>query len=257
MFILKKKVLGVIPARFESSRFPGKPLAKILGKTLIQRTFENALLCEALDLLVVATDDARIYDHVLSFGGKAVMTSKNCPTGTDRIIEAVQLNDHLKDFQIIVNIQGDEPCVEPDVLKKIIQALDESDIAPMASAVMKLETQEEAQDTSIVKCVFDQNQYALYFSRTLIPAGKNLGFKKDVNYYRHLGIYAFKKDFLLKYADLTETPLQKSEDLEQLKVLEHGVKIKLAIVNSKSIGVDNPEDIKKVETLLCKQNSFL
>jgi 3-deoxy-manno-octulosonate cytidylyltransferase (CMP-KDO synthetase) len=254
---MKKKVLGVIPARFQSSRFPGKPLAKILGKTLIQRTYENALACNLLEALVVATDDSRIYDHVLSFGGQAVMTSSACATGSDRIIDAIVENSQFDDFDIIVNIQGDEPCIEPDVIAKVIDALITQEISSMSSAVMKIITEEEAFDPSIVKCVFDKDGYALYFSRQLIPAGKTGGFKPHITYYRHLGIYAFKRNFLLKYANLSETPLQKEEDLEQLKVLEHGFKIKLVVVNSASLGVDNPEDIKKVEALLCKQNSFL
>jgi len=252
-----KKVLAVIPARFESSRFPGKPLAKILGKTLIQLTYVNALKCASIDYLVVATNDARIYEHVISFGGKAVMTSSDCLTGTDRIIEAIKLNKELQSFDIVINIQGDEPCIEADVIDKVIKALDDNQSPLMSSAVMKLESEEEALDSSVVKCVFDHNQYALYFSRALIPSGKIPGFNPNIDYYRHLGIYAFKKDFLFEYAYLSETPLQKSEDLEQLKVLEHGVKIKLAIVKSSSLGVDTPEDIKKVEALLCKQNSFL
>ena len=252
---MKKKVLGVIPARFESTRFPGKPLAKILGKTLIQRTYENAKKCEGLNDLVVATDDQRIFDHVLTFGGKVVMTQLNCQTGTDRIAEVVFSNKEYDGYDTIINIQGDEPCIETDVISKVIHALD--DQASMSTAVMKLESEFDALDPSIVKCVFDKNGNALYFSRALIPAGKALHYKPDVDYYRHLGIYCFKRDFLLKFATLTETPLQLAEDLEQLKVLEHGYKIKVAIVHSISIGVDTPEDIKKIETILCKQNSFL
>ena len=251
---MKKKVLGVIPARFESTRFPGKPLAKILGKTLIQLTYENAKNCEVLSDLVVATDDQRIFDHVISFGGKVVMTS-NCQTGTDRIAEVVFSNKEYDEYDTIINIQGDEPCIETDVISKVIHALD--DQASMSTAVMKLESETDAMDPSIVKCVFDKNGNALYFSRALIPAGKTLTFNHNVDYYRHLGIYCFKRDFLLKFAALSETPLQLAEDLEQLKVLEHGYKIKVAIVHSISIGVDTPEDIKKIETILCKQNLFL
>lgn len=252
---MKKKVLGVIPARFESTRFPGKPLAKILGKTLIQRTYENAKQCEDLNDLVVATDDQRIFDHVVAFGGNVVMTSVYCQTGTDRIAEVVFSNKKYDEYDTIINIQGDEPCIETEVISKVIYALD--DQASMSTAVMKLESEVEALDPSIVKCVFDKNGNALYFSRALIPGNKTLHYKPNVDYYRHLGIYCFKRDFLLKFATLNETPLQLAEDLEQLKVLEHGYKIKVAIVHSTSIGVDTPEDIKKIETILCKQNSFL
>ncbi len=254
--ILKRKVLGIIPARFESSRFPGKPLALILGKTLIQRTYENALLCKLLDAVVVATDDERILNHVLSFNGQAVMTSKNCLTGTDRIAEAVQSNELFKEFDLVINIQGDEPCIEPLVIEQVIKALDEADLPLMSSVVMKLVCEEEAFNPSIVKCVFDSKRNALYFSRALIPSSKIPEFKKDIAYYRHLGIYGYRRDFLINYAKLNETPLQMAEDLEQLKVLEHGVPIRLAIVTSKALGVDTPEDIKKVEDLLCKQNSY-
>lgn len=254
--ILKRKVLGVIPARFESSRFPGKPLAKILGKTLIQRTYENALLCKTLDAVIVATDDARIYDHVLSFNGIAVMTSKKCLTGTDRIAEVIESNESFNEYDLIINIQGDEPCLEPLVITAVIDALDEQDSPLIASAVMKLTCEKEAFNPSIVKCVFDSKRNALYFSRALIPSGKVPEFNKEIAYYRHLGIYGFRRDFLIKYTKLNETPLQIAEDLEQLKVLEHGVPIRLAIVDSKACGVDTPEDIKKVEDLLCKQNSF-
>jgi 3-deoxy-manno-octulosonate cytidylyltransferase (CMP-KDO synthetase) len=185
------------------------------------------------------------------------MTSNNCPTGSDRIVEMLKNNSQFDDFDIIINIQGDEPCIEPEVISEVINTLEIDNKLEMSSACMKITTEEEAFDPSIVKCVFDKSQHALYFSRQLIPAGKLSGYKPDHTYYRHLGIYAFKRSFLWVYANLSETPLQKAEDLEQLKVLEHGFKIKLAIVNSISFGVDNPEDIKKVETLLCKQNSFL
>ncbi|HRD55887.1 MAG TPA: 3-deoxy-manno-octulosonate cytidylyltransferase [Parachlamydiaceae bacterium] len=252
----KKKVLGVIPARLKSSRLPNKPLVKILGKTLIQRTYERALACSLLDKLVVATDDASIYEHVVSFGGVAVMTSPDCKNGTERIAEAVQNESSLQEFEWIINIQGDEPLLEENVIAKVIEALQQKDHPLMASACMLLKTEEEAKNPSIVKCVFNSSQNALYFSRALVPHGKG-GFKSDQTYYKHIGVYGYQKDFLLQYAKLPETPLQLAEDLEQLKALEHGVLIRLALVDSESLGVDTPEDIKKVEALLCKQNSFL
>lgn len=252
----KKKVLGIIPARLKSSRFPSKPLALILGKTMIQRTYENALSCGLLDKLIVATDDSTIYQHVIDFGGDAVMTSLNCKTGTDRIAEAINKDSSLQDFEWIVNIQGDEPCIEKSVIAKVIEALQGEDCPLMATACMLISTEYDAKNPSVVKCVFDLNQKALYFSRTLIPSGKK-GFSQEQNYYKHIGIYGFQKDFLFEYAKLPDTPLQLAEDLEQLKALEHGVSIKLALVKSESVGVDTPEDIKKVEALLCKQNIFL
>lgn len=250
-----KKVIGIIPARFGSSRFPGKPLVKILDKSLIQHTYENARQSTKLHHLVVATDDQRIFDHVHSFGGKAVMTSLHCPTGSDRLVDALKQNSTI-DGDMIINIQGDEPCIEVAVIDQVIAALIDSPDAVMSTAVMKLENKEDATNPSIVKCVLDRNQYALYFSRALIPAGKTLSYREECTYYKHLGIYGYRKEFLLKYAELEPTPLQLAEDLEQLKVLEHGYRIKAAIVNSRSIGVDTPEDTQKVEDLLCKLNSY-
>lgn len=251
-----KKVIGIIPARFGSTRFPGKPLVKILDKSLIQRTYENAKKSARLHHLVVATDDLRILNHVRSFGGEAIMTSAHCQTGSDRLVEVLKQSYPLENDAIIINIQGDEPCIEIDVIDQVIEALAASPDAVMSTAVMKLESAEDASNSSTVKCVLDRNHYALYFSRALIPGGKSLSFQDGVTYYKHLGIYGYRKDFLLKYAELEPTPLQLAEDLEQLKVLEHGYRIKAAIVNSRSIGVDTPEDTQKVEELLCKLNSY-
>lgn len=251
------KVVGLIPARYGSSRFPGKPLADILGKSLIQRTYENTKKCPILDDVFVATDDDRIFDHVISFGGKAIMTSSYCPTGSDRLIEAVEKAPSLKEASIIVNIQGDEPCLESIVIEKVVHLLLEDPSAVMSTAVMRIHSELEALNPSVVKCSMDCHGNALYFSRALIPGGPKVKFNPELSYFKHIGIYGYRKSFLLKYGTLTQTPLQKAEDLEQLKVLEHGYKIKTAIVESASVSVDHPEDIKKVESLLCKQNTSL
>lgn len=229
------KVIGIIPARYESTRFPGKPLVDISGKTLIQRTYENAKRCETLDLVVVATDDERIAAEIRSFGGEVVITSKECPTGTERIAEALM---QIGDAEIVVNVQGDEPTLEPDVIAKVVQVLQEDPESVMSTAVVKLKD-EEKNDPHVVKCVMDKEGHALYFSRSPIPFSKS-------TYYKHLGIYGFRKDFLLHYSELEPTPLQQAEDLEQLKVLEHGYKIHVAIVESNAIGIDTPEDIEKL-----------
>lgn len=247
--------LGIIPARYGSSRFPGKPLVPILGKSLIQRTYENAQKCETLDELVVATDDRRIFDHVRSFGGNVVMSGLNCPTGTDRIVDVLHACRNYDSFSIIVNIQGDEPCLSPSTLQAVIHTLLLSD-AEVATAVTPL-PETEATSSHIVKCVMDQQGHALYFSRALIPSGKNLAFRTNVPYYRHIGLYAFKRPFLMQYPHLPPTPLQLAEDLEQLKILELGYRIKTAIVDDVSLGVDTPEDIKKVEQYLCQQSTSL
>jgi len=251
------KIIGIIPARYGSTRFPGKPLAKIQGKTLIQRTYENARKCQSLDELAVATDDQSIYDHVTSFGGKAIMTSPECPTGSDRLVAAIENTPGFQEAAIVVNIQGDEPCLEPQVIDQVINALQNDSEAVMSTAIVKLTSEEEVLNPSVIKCVIDLKGHALYFSRALIPAGKTLKFRREANYYKHLGIYAYRREFLMHYAELSPTPLQLAEDLEQLKVLEHGYRIKTALVESSSIGVDHPEDIKKIEQLLCKPNIYL
>jgi 3-deoxy-manno-octulosonate cytidylyltransferase (CMP-KDO synthetase) len=251
------KVIGIIPSRYGSSRFPGKSLALIGGRSLIQRTFESASRCTALDRLVVATDDQRIFDHAKQFGAEVVMTSTDCPTGTDRLVEVIEKERCFDDTSLIVNIQGDEPLIEEGTIRAVIEALKKDPTAVMSTAVFKAESEEDLKSHS-VRCVMDCRGYALYFSRALIPSNKLGCYQKAISYYNHLGIYAYRRDFLLKYAKLPATPLQIAEDLEQLKVLEHGYPLKVAIVEkSHSIGVDTPEDIIKVENYLCKQNIFL
>lgn len=253
----KGKVLGIIPARFGSTRFPGKPLVPILGKTLIQRTYENAKNCSILDSVVVATDDERIAKHVLEFGGDVVMTSDDCPTGSDRLAEALQTYYANENVAAVVNIQGDEPCLEPEVIKAVVTLLLNDPEASMSTAIVKIESEEEALSTSVVKCVIDLNGNAIYFSRSLIPGNKSGKYNPKTTYYKHLGIYAYRPEFLLEYTKLPQTPLQIAEDLEQLKVIEHGYLLKAAVVDTCCIGVDTPEDIKKIEKILCKQNTSL
>lgn len=244
------KVIGMIPARFGSTRFPGKPLAMIGDKTLIRRTYENAMKCRMLDAVFVATDDQRIYDHVVAFGGKVVMTSSDCPTGTERLADALKKHKEFSSVDIVINIQGDEPLLEPEVIEAVIKKLESDEEAAMSTAVVKIRSQEEATNYSTPKCIMDLHGNALYFSRTLIPNGHQGKWQPDITYYKHIGIYGYRRDFLLHYAELEATPLQKVEDLEQLKVLEHGFRIGVAIVESASIGVDRPEDIKKIEQRL-------
>ena len=247
------KVIGIIPARFASTRFPGKLLVEILGKTLIQRTYENALKCRELERLIIATDHPLIYEHVLNFGGEAVMTPENCATGSDRLAYAVAQESSFQKAEIIVNIQGDEPCLDSQAIQSIINVLKQDPQAVMSTAIMEM-TREEARNPHDVKCVIDLDGNALYFSRSMIPGFTK--FQDNTVYYKHIGIYAYRPHFLLQYSRLSPTPLQLAEDLEQLKVLEHGYKIKTALVNCVNVGVNTPEDIKKVERELCKQNSF-
>lgn len=250
------KVLGIIPARYASTRLPGKLLIPILGKTLIQRTFENASQATILDQLLIATDDDRIFDHVKQFGGYPVMTSLHCPTGTDRLAEVLQKQPEWLKAEAVVNIQGDEPYVDPAAIEKAVTLLLEDPMASMATIVTPLRDEEEAQNSSIVKCVKDQQNNALYFSRSLIPSNKKHQFNSNGNYFRHIGLYVYRPSFLLRYQSLPQTPLQIEEDLEQLKVLEHGFRIKVAVTEKESIGVDTPEDLNKIERWICKQNSF-
>lgn len=250
---MKEKSIAIIPARYQSKRFPGKPLAKILGKSLIQRTYENAKLCQSLEDIYIATDNEDIRKEVLGFGAKVIMTSPDCPTGTDRIIEALEKEKALEQASIIINIQGDEPCTSPKSIDKLIATLIKHPHIPMATPVYPLLKQEDIKNPSIVKCLGDINGKALYFSRSPIPYPQN---EKYSSYMGHLGIYGFRKDFLKTYSQLSKTPLQQSEDLEQLKVLEHGYDIELVLVEEEEdLGVNIPEDIKKVEAFLCKQNT--
>lgn len=251
----KPRVVAIIPSRYGSTRFPGKSLAMISGKSLIQRTYENAKRCKLIDEWIVATDDQRIFAHVKSFGGNVIMTP-DAPTGTDRLAYVVREYPYLKEVEIIINIQGDEPCVDPESISSVITILQNDHSAVMSTAIYPLKSFEEACNPNYVKCVIDLHQNALYFSRSVIPGGLPTKQQEQITYYKHLGIYAFRPHFLLKYAELPMTPLQSIEDLEQLKVLENGYKIKAAIIKSINIDVNAPEDIKKVEEELCKQNLF-
>ncbi|MCB1148631.1 MAG: 3-deoxy-manno-octulosonate cytidylyltransferase [Chlamydiia bacterium] len=247
----KRKVIAVIPARYASTRFPGKALATIAGKSLLQRTFENARAAALFDEICVATDDKRIFKHAEELGALALMTPSECPTGTDRVFAALQDQEIAPDT-IIINLQGDVPLLEKGVMEAVIAAMLDSPLEVMATAAVKIKNEEEALLPSIVKCVLDKSSHALYFSRSLIPHSRYGGYNPDVTYYHHLGIYAFTYEFLKIYSALEPTPLQLTEDLEQLKAMEHGYKIKVAIVESSSFGVDRPEDVEKVERLLCQ-----
>ena len=240
------RVIGIIPSRYQSSRFPGKPLIPILGTTLLQRTYMQAKKSRLLDHLFIATDDQRIYDHATSFGAEVVMTSPECLNGTERMCDAIRRHPEKFDGDIFINIQGDEPCIEPNVIDTLITTIQSGHDDVMATLITRIADPEKIQSPSICKCVFDQKGYALYFSRSPIPFLKN-----EHPIYKHIGIYAFRREFLLQYAALPNTPLQIAEDLEMLKVLEHGYKIKVAEVASDALDVNTPEDIEKVEKFLC------
>lgn len=238
------RVLCIIPARYSSTRLPGKPLADIAGKPMIQHVYERAQRAKRPEAVLVATDNRLVYDAVIAFGGRVMMTSPEHPTGTDRLAEVAQA---YPDFDIIVNVQGDEPLIEPQIIDDLAGAFDNDETLSMATLMTAME-ENEYNNPAAVKVITDLNGYALYFSRSLIPFPR---VKVDgLQVYKHLGIYAYRRDFLLKYAKLQSTPLERSESLEQLRALEHGYRIKVLKTDFKSIGVDTPEDLERVNRLL-------
>lgn len=236
------KILGIIPARYSSSRFPGKPLADILGKPMILRVYERARMSTSLSGLVVATDDTRIYDCVVNAGGHAVMTDGNLPNGTARCEEALRI--YGGDFDAVINIQGDEPLLDPLMIDEVAGLLRENYCATLCR-----EMSENFADPNTVKVVMNLEGYALYFSRSLIPYKRN---ESSLPVYQHIGIYGYSAEFLRKYVNLSDTPLSMAESLEQLRILEHGYKIRVGVTKSKrqSIGVDTPEDLVRVRKLI-------
>ncbi len=243
----KQKVAGVIPARYGSSRFPGKILADICGKPMIQRVYEQSAKSELIDRLIVAVDDQRVFDIVRKFGGEAVMTRTDHKSGTDRLAEAVE----KLDVSIVVNIQGDQPLFDPIMIDEAVQPLLTDKTIQMSTLKIKI-GEEEYNDPAVVKVVVDENDFALYFSRSLIPFSRD---RVAVDVYEHVGMYVYHKDFLLEISKLPQTILEKTEMLEQLRVLEKGYNIK--VVETKSdrisgISVDTPEDLEKVKKIIEK-----
>ncbi|SFL33679.1 3-deoxy-manno-octulosonate cytidylyltransferase [Halanaerobium salsuginis] len=245
------KTAAIIPARYDSSRFPGKALAKIAGKAMIVRVMEAAQECKLIDQVFVATDDDRIKAAVKAAGGQVIMTASTHQTGTDRIAEAAA---GLQEMDLIVNIQGDEPLIKPATIAAALQPFAvEQEL--MMSTLKREITFLEAQNPDLVKVVVDQNDYALYFSRSPIPyyRADNAVKVSDKLYYQHIGLYVYRRDFLLDFASLAATPLEKAESLEQLRALENGYKIKAITTAATLIGVDRLADIELVEAELAKK----
>jgi len=241
------KIVAFIPARFHSKRFKGKPLALIAGKPMIQHVYQRSRKCPELDEIYVATDDLRIYECVIGFGGQAIMTGEDHLSGTDRIAEAAErLN--LADRDIVVNIQGDQPIFEPSIIYDLIRPLREDPKTPMSTIMCKIRDERQLNDTNNVKVAVDKNGYALYFSRLPVPFRRDQ--ESKIVYYRHLGFYAYFKEFLLTFTNLPHGLLEEAEKLEQLRALEHGFKIKAVETAFDSFDVDTPEDIKIVEQKL-------
>lgn len=232
------KTACIIPSRYASTRLPGKPLKMIVGKTLIRRVYEQTSKAKSIDDVIVATDSKLIEKEVKSFGGKVVITSKKHNTGTDRIAEVAKNTD----YDIIVNVQGDEPLIEPELIDNLVREISTNDNLDMVTAAASLR-ESEYEDPSCVKVVRNIYGEALYFSRSLIPYPRH---EFSVPPLKHIGIYAYRKEFLLKYANMKQTSLEKTESLEQLRLLENGYKIGVVTVKSYGIGVDTQEDLEKV-----------
>ncbi len=237
-------VIGVIPARYQSTRLPGKPLADILGRPMIQWVYENVSRSALLDEVIVAADDDRVITAVERFDGKAVMTSRDHATGTDRVAEVAGRYD----ARIVVNIQGDEPFVNPGMIDEIVQPLLEDEGIPMSTLMHRIEEQEDLRNPNVVKVVTDASGFALYFSRSLIPFPRHEDLHRA---YEHIGIYAYRKDFLLRYAKMSPTLLERTESLEQLRVLENGFRIRVVETGQEYIplSVDTQEDLEKARML--------
>lgn len=241
------KIACIIPSRYASTRLPGKPLRMIAGQTLIHRVYSRAILAKSPDIVVVATDHRDIAEEVESFGGRVVMTAVNHPTGTDRLAEVAE---QLADYDIIVNVQGDEPFIDPDVIDRLAKMLTEHENLDMVTAAAPLK-KEEYQDASAVKVVVNQKGEALYFSRALIPYPREDFAMPPL---KHIGVYAYRRSFLLTYVETEQTPLEKTESLEQLRALETGHKIGVIRIETEDIGIDTEEDLKKANEFFKRSN---
>lgn len=244
------KFLGVIPSRYASTRLEGKPLKDICGHTMIEWVYKRAKLSN-LDEVVVATDDERIYKEVENFGGKVVLTRKDHENGTSRIAEVCE---KYTDYDVIVNIQGDEPLIEKDMINSIIDSFKNDNTISMSTLKYKLDSMEDIENPNYVKVITDAKGYAIYFSRSVIPYPRKLDLQ---NYYKHVGIYGYKRDFVIEYAKMEPTPLELSESLEQLRAIENGYRIKVMETPYKILGVDTQEELEKVREYITENNMKL
>jgi 3-deoxy-manno-octulosonate cytidylyltransferase (CMP-KDO synthetase) len=255
---MKQNAVAIIPARYASSRLPGKPLIEISGKPMILRVVERARQAPSIGRVIVATDDARVFRAVTDAGFDAMMTSPDHATGADRVAEVAA----TLDAEIVVNVQGDEPLIEPETIEAAVAPLLADPALVMSTTCEPIESAEDALKSSVVKVVVDRDGFALYFSRNPIPfpraAVLEHGSVKSAlraqpellkAFKKHTGLYAYRREFLLKYSALPPTPLEQSEMLEQLRALDHGYKIKVVAVAHRSIGVDTPEDLELVQRL--------
>ena len=232
------KVIGIIPARYDSTRFPGKPLADILGKSMIRRVYEQCKKCTTLDEVIVATDNEQILNHVQKFGGKAIMTASSHPSGTDRCNEVIQSLDEK--YDIAINIQGDEPFINPEQIDQIT-SLFNSEKVSIATLAKKIEDEVLITDENSPKAIFDENGIALNFCRT-IPK-----YATEKDYFKHIGIYGYRTQTLAEICELQPSENELKERLEQLRWLDHNYQIKVGITTYEGVSIDTPEDIKKIK----------
>jgi 3-deoxy-manno-octulosonate cytidylyltransferase (CMP-KDO synthetase) len=237
-------ILGIIPARFASTRLMGKPLADIGGKPMIRHTYESALKSKLLNEIVIAVDDDKIAEIVRGFGAKAILTSKDIKTGSDRIAAVTK---NFPEAKIIVNIQGDEPFIPGKMIDEAIEPLLFDPNVNVVTLAKKIDSVEELKAPSVVKVVFDYNNFALYFSRSPIPyvrdAKTNIERIQKADIYKHIGLYVYRRDHLLRFTELSQTDLEQTENLEQLRMLENGFRIKVVVTEFDSLSVDTPEDL--------------
>lgn len=241
-----EKVAIIIPARYGSTRLEGKPLLKVLDKPVIQWVYERALESKLADEVVVATDDERIFDAVKGFGGHVEMTRADHKCGSDRIREVAERHP---EYKFIVNLQGDEPLIEPTSIDSVIKNVKYDDKADISTLIRILKTEEEVNNPNLVKCVIDKYGFALYFSRSKIPFERNAA---SSDFYGHIGIYGYKRDALINMTNLEQTPLEKTESLEQLRALENGMRIKTTIVDFCPVGIDTRDDLEKFKQIVEK-----
>jgi len=241
------KVIAIIPARWASTRFPGKPLVKLRGKPLVQHVWERASRAKRVGRIIIATDDMRIAEAAFDFGAEVALTSPKHPTGTDRLAEVVR---QLKSASIILNVQGDEPDIAPSTIDRLAEALQDDPKLGMVTAANPLTDPADVQDPNVVKVVTDLAGRALYFSRSVIPHDRDG--RGGVKYLRHQGIYGYRRKVLLAFVKWKPTPLEQAEKLEQLRALEHGIAIGVIVVRRESVGVDVPADVAKAERALRK-----
>ncbi|MDP2209002.1 MAG: 3-deoxy-manno-octulosonate cytidylyltransferase [Bacteroidota bacterium] len=246
-----KKVYAIIPARFASTRLPGKPLVDLAGKSMIQRVYEQAKKAKFVSEVIVATDDSRIEKAVNGFGGKVVMTPEDIQSGSDRIAFVAK---NLDDAEIIINVQGDEPLLSPEMIDEAVLPLLQDDSIEVATLVKVITDEKDLKNPNMPKVVLDEEGYAVYFSRSPIPyfrETENLNeWLKSHTYYKHIGLYVFRKNFLLLFTSWRESLLERAEKLEQLRIIENGYKIKAVVTKYDSIPVDTPEDVERVKQIL-------